>query len=301
VSMTAQSGQLGEFIFGYPDVTQIPYSPILAQVVTYPGVQPDEVIAPWMAMPGTNYTVNQLMPIWLAWSPVGFASSYYLQISTNQDFSNPAVDIPYQTDAMFVWSNAAPNTTYFWRVNTSNDGGTSDWSTGSFQTVAPFIQVTIPSGVAWRRGLSHFIQWNDNLNTNLVIDLYKGGSFLQHINTNAPDNGAYKWSIPASLTPGSDYAIKLTSVVQSSMSDVSHVPFSIVDPPAFNLAAIVRHSDGHVDFGITAPGAATATVLGSTNLASWQVLQSVPITNGVGIFTDSASSNPQRFYKVRVP
>jgi arylsulfotransferase ASST/Ser-Thr-rich glycosyl-phosphatidyl-inositol-anchored membrane family protein len=302
LTMTAQSGQLGEFIFGFPDTTETPYPPILSQAETYRGVQPYEVIAPWMGAPGVTYSVNQQLPVSVAWSPAGFAGSYHIQIATNQDFSNPAVDVPYQTDAFYVWNGAATNTTYYWRVNTSNAGGVSDWSIGSFQTAAPFIQVTAPSGLAWRRGLSYFVRWNDNLTENVALDLYKGGSFLRSIATNAPSTGAYKWSIPASLVPGSDYSIKITSVTQNGLFDVSPQPFSIVDQPVIDATSIIQYPDGRVGFGLSAPGAATATVLASTNLVSWQVLQTVPITDGVAVFTDtSAAATPGRFYRVRVP
>jgi hypothetical protein len=43
--------------------------------------------------------VNQTLPVWLSWSPKGFAGYYHLQVSTNQDFSNPTVDVPDATNA----------------------------------------------------------------------------------------------------------------------------------------------------------------------------------------------------------
>ena len=47
---------------------------------------------------------------------------------------------------------------------------------------------------------------------------------------------------------------------------------------------------------------AQATVLGSTNLLAWQVLQVVPVTSGGAVFTDdTATNNPVRFYRIRVP
>src|SRR5208337_2666727 len=49
LSLTGAGGDFGEVAFGYPDVAQMPYPPILNTVETYPGVQPDEVIAPQMA------------------------------------------------------------------------------------------------------------------------------------------------------------------------------------------------------------------------------------------------------------
>jgi len=300
VIMTAQSGQLGEFLFGYADVSEVPYPPILDAVQNYPGIQQLEVIAPLKAAPNELDSVNQTLPVWLSWSPKGFAASYQLQIATTPDFASPVVDVPYQVDAFYVWNDAAPGTTYYYRVNTSNDGGASDWATNSFQAAAPFVQIKTPNGgEAWRRGLSYFVQWNDDLAENVNIDLYKGGVFLGNLATNIASSGAYKWAIPPSLIAGSDYSFKITSVAQPTLFALSASTFSVVDPPSVNLAALVRHLDGSVDFGVMAPGAATATVLSSTNCRTWQVFAHVPVTNGVSAFTDQPG--PARFYRLSVP
>ncbi len=300
MDLAAQGSDFGEFIFGYPDVAEVAYPPILNAVENYRGVQLYEVIAPLQATTGAVYSVNQTLPISLSWSPKGFAAEYQLQIATNQDFANPVVEIPSQTDAFYVWSNASPATTYYYRVNTSNDGGTGAWSVGSFQTAAPFVQVTVPNGgEAWRRGLSYFVQWNDNLAENVRIDLYKGGLFVKNLTTNTPSTGAIKWSVPgSSLTNGSDYTIKITSVTDSGLSSTSAQSFSIVDVPVINSATPLPA--GQVQFGFTAPGAAQATIWGTATLTptSWQNLGKVAVTEGNGTFTNTL---PYLFYRVSLP
>jgi hypothetical protein len=83
---------------------------------------------------------------------------------------------------------------------------------------------------------------------------------------------------------------------------MSSQPFSIVDLPSFTAGSVVALPGGRVQFGVTAPGAATATVLASTNLVSWQVLQTVPVTNNTASFTDNAATGtPKRFYKLSLP
>jgi hypothetical protein len=303
LSLTGQGGDFGEVIFGYPDVAQVPYPPILNTVETYPGIQPDEVIAPAMAATNETDTVNQQQPIWLSWSPAGIAGSYYLQIATNQDFANPVVDIPSQTDAFFVWSNAAPGTTYFYRVNTSNGGGVSDWATNSFVTVAPMIQMTSPNGgEVWLRGTSHFVQWNGNVPENVAIALYKGGALVEAITTNTPDTDAYKWSVGFNLEPGSDYSVQVSSTTNAALFANSAGNFSIIDAPTLNPGAVTPLPNGTIQIGLTVPGAAQATLLGSTNLTIWQVLQSVPLVNGSAVVTDDTATNiPARFYRLQVP
>jgi hypothetical protein len=302
VAMTAQSGQLGEFAFGYPDVAEVANPPILAAVENYRGVQPYEVVVPLPASPGTNYAVNQQLPVCLSWSPNGLAGWYELQIATTSDFATPVVDVPYQMDTFFVWSNAAPGTTYYYRVNTSNDSGTGGWFNGSFQTVPPMITITAPNGgEAWQRGLNFFVQWNGNTPEPVAIDLYKGGVFLKTLATNA-NTGAYRWSIGFNLLTGRDYSIAVRSTTTGALSDTSDLPFSLIDAPAINAGSVSRLPDGSAQFGYTAPGAGQMTVLGSTNLTTWAVLQTLPLTSDTGVFTNPATPDvPNQFYRLRVP
>jgi hypothetical protein len=300
--LNAQMDGFGEFAFGVPDVAEIAFPPMLIEPESLQSTGFVTRVPP-LVLPGASYSVNQQSPIALSWTPKGFAASYSLQISTNADFATPDLDIPYLVEAHYTFTNAKPNTTYFWRVNTSNDGGVSDWATNAFATVPPTIKVTVPNGgEAWRRGLAAFIQWDDNILENVAIDLYQGGVLVKTITTNAPSTVSYKWTVDLSLVPGSDYSIKIRSATNAALSDLSDATFSIVDAPTINAGSIVHLPNGSLQFGLTATGAVQATVLGSTNLTNWQVLQSVPVTNGSAVFTDPTATNYRaRFYRVRVP
>jgi hypothetical protein len=161
--------------------------------------------------------------------------------------------------------------------------------------------VTVPNGgEVWRRGLPYFVQWNNNLAESVRIDLFKGGSLVRTITTNAPFKGAFQWAIPPSLTPGNDYTIQITSVTNSVLFATSAQPFSIIDAPVLTTSSATRLPDGRLQFGITAPGAAQATVWGTTILspANWQSLGPVTVTGGTGAFTNTP---PYLFYRVSVP
>jgi len=306
LTLTSQSGDFGEFVFGYPDVAQAPFPPVLNAVANY-FLQSDQIIAPLAATTGAVYSVNQELPISLSWSPKGFAASYALQIGANQDFSSLLVDEPSLTNAYYVWNDAAPNATYYYRVQTTNDGGAGGWAVGAFQTVAPFVQVVSPKGgEAWRRGLSYFVQWNDDLAEGVTVDLYKGGSIVGNLASNVSSagstTGVRKWSIPFSLVPGSDYSIRVSSATNGALFAASERPFSLVDAPSIVSSSVAQLPTGQVQFQLTAPGAATVTVLSSTNLSTWQSLQSVSVTNGSALFTDiTSASGPSRFYRLQVP
>ncbi len=302
LTMNSTADEMGEFIFGYPDLPDLAFAPLLAKPKNYRGIQTHEVIAPSLAATGVVYTVNQQRPISLAWSPKGMARWYELEIATHQAFTTPTIAVPYQTAAYYLWSNALPNTTYFYRVKTWNDAGASGWSTGAFQTVAPAIQVTAPNGgEAWRRGVKNFIRWNDNLAENVVIDLYKAGAFLKSLNTNS-SAGAYQWEAGLDLVPASDYSIKIRSATNAPVFDTSDATFSIIDAPTIIASSVTRLADGRVQFSLSATGAAQATVFGSTTLSLWEALGVVPIVNGTAVFTDeSAASFTSRWYRLRVP
>ena len=74
---------MGEFIFAYPDLAEVPLPPILMG----------------QAIAGT---VNQAQPVMFKWSPKGFVGSYQLQVATDSAFTSPVVDqIGLTTDELF--------------------------------------------------------------------------------------------------------------------------------------------------------------------------------------------------------
>ena len=272
---------IGEFILGFPDVPEVAYPPILGR-------------------PAAGGAIDQDLPVSFAWTPKGFAEGYHLQVSTNADFSTFVADIADLTETRYTLSSVAPNTRYFWRVNASNYSGVSDWTTNTFTTVPPMVQVTVPNGgEAWQRGLRSTIQWNANIPGNVALDLYKAGAFVRTIVTNAANIPAYRWTVTATLTPGSDYAIMIRSVSNAALTNMS-ASFSIVDAPVITANSATRLSDGRLRFGVTALGAAQATVWGTTILSppNWQNLGLVTLTGGSGAFTNTP---PYLFYRVSVP
>ncbi len=278
-----QMSGFGEYVFGFPDVPEVPYPPLLIS-------------------PAQGAAVNQTLPASLFWTPKGFAEGYGLQVSTDADFATTIIDDTNLTSSLYTLATLATNQAYYWRVKTFNYGGVSDWATNSFTSAPPTLQVTVPaSGEAWQRGLSYIIQWNANISEKIALDLFKSGAFAQTITTNAANIPAYKWSIPLSLAPASDYAIRIRSTTNAALSATS-AAFSIVDPPSVTPGSVVRLADGSVQFGCTALGAAQVTVFGSTNLLNWESLQVLPVVSGAATFTDTTASNHLiRFYRLRVP
>jgi hypothetical protein len=219
--LTVSNVSFGEFVFGHPDTPEIPLQPILHT--------PED-----LAM------VNQAQPVVLQWIPRGFGRSCNLQVSKDPQFKSLEVDEPGLKQYVYELAPVDPGTTYYWRVNTTNYGGTSAWATRSFTTVPPMVEVTSPNGgEQWQRGKDYFIKWNDNLAEDVVIEIYKSDILVKVIDTTA-SIGAYEWEVDLDLEPGCDYSIKVKSSENESISDMSDDVFAIdppdTTPPEFELS-----------------------------------------------------------------
>jgi len=203
--------EFGEFIFCFPDLEEVPYAPLL--------IEPED-----------QGTVNQELPVSFFWTPRGFGRSYHLQVAKDPEFKTLEVDEPNLMETRYTLGAVDPNTIYYYRVNTTNYGGTSEWSTASFQTIPPMVIVTTPNGgEQWKRGLDFFIKWEDNIDEDVVLELYKGGIFVRTIRT-VSSIGAYEWEVNLDLEPGCDYSIKIKSSDNEAVFDMSDGTFAI-DPP----------------------------------------------------------------------
>ena len=169
--------QRGEFIFGYPDVDEMPYAPVVLG-------------------PADQSQVNQSQPVTLTWTPTGLVSSFDLQVATDEGFNNRVVDTNALYSASCSLQNLATNTQYFWRVRTINQGGESDWAAASFIAVPPLLQITYPAGgEVWQRFQVVNIQWIDNIPENVALDIYLNGVSNRTFVASTASSGAYSWTV----------------------------------------------------------------------------------------------------------
>jgi transposase-like protein len=119
--------------------------------------------APTLSSPTSAATGVAVSPT-LSWNVSTGATSYTLQVSTAADFSALVVN---QSGITSTSSSVGPlsnNTVYYWRVNATNAGGTSAYSTAfSFTTVvatptAPVL--SSPANAATGVALSPTLSWN---------------------------------------------------------------------------------------------------------------------------------------------
>jgi len=210
--ITAGFAGVGEFIITYPDLQPIPF-------------------APNPIVPEEGKLVNQDLPLTIQWSPRGFITEFGLQIATDPAFSNVVAYEPNFASTLYEFSGLSPETTYYWRVRTRNHGGISDWSnTASFTATAPYITVTAPNGnESWNRGLDYFITWQDNLDEEVVIELYEADQHVMTLDT-VDSDGGYQWEADLGLEAGCDYSIKIKSSIDETLFDISDDAFSIDMP-----------------------------------------------------------------------
>ncbi len=207
-TLTVTNASLGEYVFGYPDTPEI-------------------ANAPTLKVPEDAGTVNQDQPVALEWNANGFFRSFALQVATDAKFKHLILNESGLKQSGYELASVDPSTTCYWRVNTTNLGGTSEWASRSFTTVPPMIEVTAPNGgEEWQRGLDFFILWDDNLAEDVVLELYKDGLLVQEIDTTS-SIGAYEWEVDLDLEPGGDYSIKVKSSVDEILFDMSDETFSI--------------------------------------------------------------------------
>ena len=146
--------------------------------------------------------------------------------------------------------------------------------------ISPNITVTSPNGgETWQMGSSYNITWNDNISSNVMIDLYRSGTFETTITNPTISNGTYNWSIPTNLTESSSYKVKISSTSNSSLFDFSNSYFTIeeqddTEPPYIGTVYIPAP-------GSTVSGIVTIETYATDNVGVTYVVFEV-YRNGIG-------------------
>ncbi|MDR3503121.1 MAG: T9SS type A sorting domain-containing protein [Legionella sp.] len=155
----------------------------------------------------------------LAWNASNGATSYQLQVSTNSSFSTTRVNLSGITSTSYTINNLANDSTYYWRVNATNAGGTSVWSTvWSFTTIiaipdAPMLAspydgatgVSINSLLKWNtssRATSYRLQASTNSNFSIFVKDKSGITSTSYVDSGFADNTTYYWRVNATNDEG---------------------------------------------------------------------------------------------------
>ena len=222
-----ETNKVGEFIFAYPDVPVVP---------TIPG----------LVSPLNDQLVNQDSPANLVWSPTGFADKFYLQVSTDQNFTSTVIDDSNLTTLTYTLNSLQQEQDYFWHVKSKNLAGWGDWSdTWQFKSTSAFIDLTFPNGgETWDTDTSLVIYWDLNVQDSVNIDLYKNDVFSRTIvDSFYSATGGYRWVLSDSIYSDTDYKIKISSI-DGSLEDMSENNFTII----YNPTDVKRTNELVTDF-----------------------------------------------------
>jgi parallel beta-helix repeat protein len=136
-------------------------------------------------------------------------------------------------DGSFDWSIPANQTVgsdYRIKLESTTYSWISDDSDNDF-TIGGSITVTSPNGgEEWAVDGTHYVNWTYTGNGlgSVKIELYNGTSLVYVVATSTTNNGSYVWTVPDTVTLGSNYRIRITSIADIDTYDESNDPFSIV-------------------------------------------------------------------------
>jgi subtilisin family serine protease len=109
-------------------ITGVPSGTVNKLLYSLIGAPPPPPSAPTLSSPADGAT-GVSIPATLTWNASTGATSYRVQVSTSSSFTTLAYDQSGITSTSTSVPGLASNTLYYWRVNATNAGGTSAWST----------------------------------------------------------------------------------------------------------------------------------------------------------------------------
>lgn len=114
-----------------------------------------------------NNAVSQPTTLTLKWNASSGATTYHLQVATNNTFTAKIFDDSTLTGTSKQIGPLANNTSYFWRVRAKNEAGTSAWSAVrkfTTQAIAPAPPALVsPADGATAQPTTLTLQWNASI------------------------------------------------------------------------------------------------------------------------------------------
>jgi regulation of enolase protein 1 (concanavalin A-like superfamily) len=225
--------------------------------------------APTLSSPANGATGVAANPT-LSWNASSGATSYGLQVSTSSTFSTTTVNRTGITATSSAVSGLGNNTTYYWRVNATNAGGTSAWSsTRSFTTVVGSTNHNIALPQGWST-ISSFVQPN-----NLILD-----SLLSNVKSQLEilKNGGGQVYWPAQgINAISNWDSRYGYQIYMNAADTLTVAGSAIAPETTpiplvngaNLVAFLRYTPMQVDSALTSIASSLIIVKNNAGQVYW--------------------------------
>ena len=271
--------------------------------------------APVAAFSGTPLSGNAPLSVKFTDASTGSITS------RSWDFTNDGIVDSTEQSPTFVYTNPG---TYTVNLTVFGPGGKdSEIKTAyvSVSTPTGSISVTSPNGgEKWKRGNPYPITWKyaGSPGSSVSIVLFRGDTqvytIASSVSIGSDGSGSFTWNIPADKPLGSDYKVRVQSVSQPSIKDLSDNQFSIVaDTVPISSITVTSPNGGEKwkrgnPYPITwkytgSPGSSVSIVLFQGDTQVYTVASSVSIgSDGSGSFTWNIPADKPlgSDYKVRI-
>jgi hypothetical protein len=144
----------------------------------------------------------------------------------------------YKNDILYleIEDNTPSDGIFDWRIPYEESGGTDykikitstafttkfDFSDSNFTIVANELTITSPTASNnWKAGISYSITWVANFDDDVSINLFKSGNFYKLISSSTENDSSFSYNVAFDEVGGSDYQIRIGSLINSSVSDTS--------------------------------------------------------------------------------
>jgi hypothetical protein len=165
-----------------------------------------------------------------------------------------------------VPTGLAAGSDYTVRVTSNLNNAYTDTSDGTFTITVPAaagITISSPNGgESWATGSSQTIRWNysGNIGQTVKVELLKNDALDRVISYStfigSAGSGSCQWTVPAGLTPGTIYKIRVTSTTNNIYTDTSDNAFTITGPVAPTIT-------------VSAPAGGESWAAGSSQTIRW--------------------------------
>lgn len=95
-------------------------------------------------------------------------------------------------------------------------------------TSAAYITAVSPNGGEnWAKTTVHTIKWTSDMGGYVKIELLKAGVYNSLITSSTANDGSHSWTIPSGQALGTDYKVRITSLSNPTIKDMSNNNFRI--------------------------------------------------------------------------
>jgi len=206
----------------------------------------------------------------------------------------------------FLWdvtTDVKPANDYLIKITSNLNSNVFDFSDTTFTFIKEITVLSPNGGEAWLVGTQQSIGWTDNITENVSIDLFKNDTLYTVIEFATGSDGSKSWNIADTTTPGSDYKIKITSVVDSEVFDFSDINFTIV---GFSLTVLQPNggeawlvgSRQTINWTDNFPGNASIVLFKSDTL--YTIIEFSTPSDGSNNWDIPDSTTPGSDYKIKI-